>query len=365
MTKLFTSRVAEISTTTASAISGAIAITGLQFFNTQNNSGATSMPSGTWTITLSTTNANWNTLSTNFDTNVGANKIVVFSGNLTQPWSFGNTLTITLSRSFIYTPANGNLLIDVTASGTVAPGGYIFFDTNGFNGGARNGNSTFGMVDFDGVFSGYGLVTGFVGPSIGQCVFSPTGQCQPQGGTLCATPNNGAGTCANPILLRNSEHVRENACLCVPPNYTLSVSPFNPLIVCPGAAATAEVVVIPQTTTTGAFLGDVTLSAMCPSPAWTCTFSQNPITSTGSPAHSTLTAIPPTSTSSSVTNTITVSAIASILPPTNGPQSTPLTVTCHYTVGDGGGSIALLTFLGLVGLWLMLRMRRMKRAFLR
>jgi len=48
--------------------------------------------------------------------------------------------------------------MDVMVSGASAPGGDIFFDTNGFN----NGNTILGRV-FDGgaVNSGYGLVTGF------------------------------------------------------------------------------------------------------------------------------------------------------------------------------------------------------------
>jgi hypothetical protein len=54
------------------------------------------------------------------------------------------------------------LLLDVFATGTTAPGGDIFFDTNGYNGGGFNGNTFLGRVYGGGsVNSGYGLVTGF------------------------------------------------------------------------------------------------------------------------------------------------------------------------------------------------------------
>ena len=145
-----------------SAFSGIIVITSLQFFNTQSNSNATNVPSGNWTIALSTTSANWNTLSTNFAANVGADNAMVFSGNLSRPWAFGNTLTINLSKPFAYNPQRGNLLMDVNVSGVTTSGPMIFFDTTGYNGGARNGSTVVGHVDSDGVFSGYGLVTRFV-----------------------------------------------------------------------------------------------------------------------------------------------------------------------------------------------------------
>ncbi len=74
--------------------SGPITITNLEFFNKQFNSGATAMNSGTWTISLSTTSADWNTLSGIFSSNIGSNNTQVFSGNLSQSWAFGDTLVI-------------------------------------------------------------------------------------------------------------------------------------------------------------------------------------------------------------------------------------------------------------------------------
>jgi PEP-CTERM motif len=148
---------------------GPILITGLQFFNTQVDQGATQMNSGTWTIWLSTTTADWNTLSPTFSNNLGANNTQVFSGNLSQPWSFGDTLTINLTTPFLYDPSQGNLLMSVDAEGTSNAGGNIYFDTNGYNGGGFNGNDFLGRVYCNGcgqtsgtVNNGYGLVTGFV-----------------------------------------------------------------------------------------------------------------------------------------------------------------------------------------------------------
>jgi hypothetical protein len=148
---------------TAGAFSGPITIGDLEFFNTSLNNNANSMNSGAWTIALSTTTANWNTLSSTFASNIGGDNTVVFSGNLFQSWAFGDTLHILLTLPFAYDPANGNLLMDVMVSGASAPGGNIFFDTNG----ANVANAIMGLVRDSGtVRNGYGLVTGFSPASI-------------------------------------------------------------------------------------------------------------------------------------------------------------------------------------------------------
>jgi hypothetical protein len=156
---------------TSSQFSGSVTITGLQFFNTEVDEGATAMNSGTWTISLSTTSANWNTLSPIFASNIGTDNTTVFSGNLAQPWAFGDTLTITFTTPFTYNPSDGNLLIEVVASGTSASGGFIYFNTNGYNDGGENGNTILGR-DYcapgsgcpteGSISSGYGLETGFL-----------------------------------------------------------------------------------------------------------------------------------------------------------------------------------------------------------
>lgn len=146
----------------ASQFSGPLTITDLEFFNTQDDGGATAMNSGTWTISLSTTAADWNTLSTTFSSNLGGDNTEVFTGDLSQPWSFGDTLSIDLSTPFTYDPSTGNLLMTVNVNGSTAAGGNIFFDVN-------NGNTFLGRVycssgdctNSVGVDPGHGLVTGF------------------------------------------------------------------------------------------------------------------------------------------------------------------------------------------------------------
>jgi hypothetical protein len=163
----------------SSQFSGPITITNIEFFNTKfdwatltNTPPITNMNSGNWAISLSTTNADWNTLSTTYSNNLGGNNTLVFNGNLSQPWAFGDTLAINLTTPFTYNPSNGNLLMDVVATNTSDSAGLIFFDTNGYtgttaNGGPFNGNTIMGRVYYDttvgayAVNSGYGLVTEF------------------------------------------------------------------------------------------------------------------------------------------------------------------------------------------------------------
>jgi hypothetical protein len=160
---------------TASAFSGPITITNLEFYNTQVNFGATAMNSGTWTISLSTTATDWNTLSSTFASNIGTDNTQVFSGNLSQTWAFGDTLHINLSTPFTYNPAGGNLLMDVVASNTSTPGGSLYFDTSGYNVGGFNGNTIMGRNYNGSINSGYGLVTGFsTGNEVPNAVPEPT-----------------------------------------------------------------------------------------------------------------------------------------------------------------------------------------------
>ena len=151
----------------SSQFSGTITITDLEFFNTQVDFGANAMNSGNWAISLSTTSADWNTLSSTYASNLGANNTLVLSGNLSQPWAFGDTLTINLSTPFTYDPSMGNLLMDVFVTGATEPGGPIYFDTNGWDNGNFDGNTFLGRVYCNGCYpsgnvnNGYGLVTGF------------------------------------------------------------------------------------------------------------------------------------------------------------------------------------------------------------
>ena len=150
--------------------SGPITITSLEFFNTAYNSGSTLLPTGTYTISLSETSANWNTISDTFSANLGADNTEVFSGSISQAWAFGDTLTIALSTPFTYNPASGNLLLNVVTN-SAAGLNYTYFDDNGYNLAAFNGDTFLGRVycqvgttcgSTGAVNNGYGLVTGFV-----------------------------------------------------------------------------------------------------------------------------------------------------------------------------------------------------------
>jgi hypothetical protein len=151
---------------TSSLFSSPITITGLEFFNTQASMGATSLNSGTFTVSLSTTSADWDTLSTTFASNIGGDNTTVFSGDWGQSWAGGDTLVINFATPFSYAPSAGNLLMDVNVAGASGGDG-VYFDTNGFNFGDFGGNSIMGRVYEnsgcpDGCTdSGYGLVTGF------------------------------------------------------------------------------------------------------------------------------------------------------------------------------------------------------------
>jgi PEP-CTERM motif len=72
-------------------------------------------------------------------------------------------LPITLSTPFSYDPSKGNLLMTVDVNGATSEFGEIHFDTNGYNGGAENGNTIMGRQWVYGLNPdhGYGLVTGF------------------------------------------------------------------------------------------------------------------------------------------------------------------------------------------------------------
>jgi len=152
----------------ATEFPGTITVTSLDFYNTEDNTGATAMNTGNFQISLSQTSANWNTLSATYASNVGADNTTVFDGSLSQAWTFGDTLVINLTTPFTYNPADGNLLLTVDATGTGDSGGGLFFDTNGYNSGSLNGDTYLGRDytpppggSIGNLNYGYGLVTGF------------------------------------------------------------------------------------------------------------------------------------------------------------------------------------------------------------
>jgi hypothetical protein len=133
------------------------------------------MSTETFTISLSTAAATHSTLSSTYASNLGVDNKQVFSGSLSQPWAFGNTLTITLTTPFIYNPATGNLLLDVVGSG-VAGAGNAYFDQNTSGSIAtRRVYCVTGSACASGTLdaSGSGLVTGFNFGPVGGPVSAP------------------------------------------------------------------------------------------------------------------------------------------------------------------------------------------------
>jgi hypothetical protein len=140
---------------------GTISITGLIFYADEGAGNGAAINSGDWTISLSTTLAKWDTLSTTPTQNIGSDNTTVFSGSLARPLGSGRMLEIVFTQPFTYDPTQGNLLMDVWASNVVAPVvGNIPFELS-------DENRIMGRVYYNSVLGAYyptfgaGLVTGF------------------------------------------------------------------------------------------------------------------------------------------------------------------------------------------------------------
>ena len=146
----------------SSSFSSAVQITDMYLYNTQFNSGATSTPSGTYTVSLSTTSAGVGSLSPTFSQNIGSNNTQVFSGSIQQSWAFGDTLDIHFTTPFSYDPNSGNLLVDVLGSGVSAPTN-IYYDVHSPGALFQRVYCPFGESCSSGTVDtpGFGLVTGF------------------------------------------------------------------------------------------------------------------------------------------------------------------------------------------------------------
>ncbi|MEM6856984.1 MAG: PEPxxWA-CTERM sorting domain-containing protein [Pseudomonadota bacterium] len=106
-------------------------------------------------ISLSSTSALVDALSSTFNNNLGANNTIVFSGPL-PTLTPGENLVFSLATPFNYDPTSGqNLLIDMQFGGTGSYGTQ-FGASNGTAGGAFSRRHNFGTE-----FAGWGLTTGF------------------------------------------------------------------------------------------------------------------------------------------------------------------------------------------------------------
>lgn len=111
----------------ASAFAGAFDIHSLTFYNTAYDSGNYESNDGTYTIELSTTSAAVDGLSSIMSDNVGLDNTTVFVGSLNDVGAFGGSMDIILDSLFSYDPTQGNLLMQITASG-VSSTRSTFFD---------------------------------------------------------------------------------------------------------------------------------------------------------------------------------------------------------------------------------------------
>ncbi|MBV8842126.1 MAG: hypothetical protein JO307_04870 [Bryobacterales bacterium] len=146
----------------SSLFSGPFDITGLQFFD--SIFAPTGRASGSEVISLSTTSANWNTLSSTFSANVGPTATQVFNGTIGAARPFPGTLVLPFSTPFLYDPSKGNLLVDIQAN--IVVGGAVLYDTTGF--GQPNNFEGVAYMGPAGVVvqSGYGLITDFQGAPV-------------------------------------------------------------------------------------------------------------------------------------------------------------------------------------------------------
>ena len=175
------------------------------------------------------------------------------------------------------------------------------------------------------------------GQTFGQCSFDQaSNKCVVTGGTYCHAGDGGAGTCG----------LGENACWCFPPRYNLSLAPLSPPRVNRGSKATAVVTVALLPGAVG-WLGNVQLSCSATG-GLTCLLAPATVTQTGQqPGVSQLT-VQTSSSTPAGSYTVTVNGPSGVGAPANGPQSATFTV---FVPGNGGGITALLTFLGLLSLW--------------
>jgi PEP-CTERM motif len=135
----------------------------IQSVSFERISGGTTPAGGTVTLSVSTTNAAVDALSTNFAANIGANNSTVFSGTL-RPILVGNILKFTFSNPFRYVPTSGNLLLDFKFANYAFPGSSVQFRANGGDAGGVYSR----MQNFDNSNNiGTGLVTTFETSAIG------------------------------------------------------------------------------------------------------------------------------------------------------------------------------------------------------
>lgn len=114
----------------ASAFKQAINITSMAFLNVDPE-GDTIPTQGDYLISLSTTNAVPDGLSSVFDSNVGTDEVAVFNGALPTFVAVSDWMEITFDNPFFYDPNQGNLLMDVFSTTTTQAFGRVQFASQG------------------------------------------------------------------------------------------------------------------------------------------------------------------------------------------------------------------------------------------
>ena len=155
-----------------SAFPGAMTIDDLTFFQAINNGGTPA--SGTFTLTFSYTSAAPGDLDlTNAANNIGAGSETFFAGTLPAMTAEGNLDLLTFSGTpFVYNPADGNLLLTVTVTGSKNTTPYLYLDQADST--AVTSDAYFGIVNGG---NDPGLVTSFE-------YTSPSGTATPEPASL-------------------------------------------------------------------------------------------------------------------------------------------------------------------------------------
>jgi MYXO-CTERM domain-containing protein len=132
--------------------SGVFAINSVTFFN---SNAASTLADGNYIISLSTTSALVNGLSTKMATNVGPDNEAIFNGTLPATIAANARLTFALATPFVYNPANGNLLLDIQIRGVTNDSNGSFVTEYNF------GTLSSRMVNGNAGGTAYGLMTRF------------------------------------------------------------------------------------------------------------------------------------------------------------------------------------------------------------
>jgi hypothetical protein len=134
----------------SSIFSGPVRISAIEFFNTFTTfpPELDAVTNATYTFSFSMTPAAVNGLSTTLPSNVGIGSQVFFSGALGGP--LGGSPFLVSGAPFIYNPALGNLLLQVTIAGAGADSG-IFMDSDNGNGLFSRAYSSAPFVDSTGL----------------------------------------------------------------------------------------------------------------------------------------------------------------------------------------------------------------------